>query len=400
MIPPVPTRTRCEQLLDELAYFVARGGAGALLAPPVIPGQAAFPERWRPTRAGVTALLRRLAWHAQQDRDVFVEDARLGAPPTERRPSTRVGLLSIDKATLHFRCEFLGADDIAGTLAHELGVAHAALHRRETVEPYRVAERTTIEIDAERDHERGSIAAVYLGLGVLAANAAFQQYANAGRWNGGYVPHEYEVIQAGYVKMSDLIYLLAVQTVVRGAGELPAGLSGPQRDEARAWFSALRSQTAELRDRLGITQEALDEAARDLANGDPREAPAPFADVVDDADEPVRAQRNAWRVKTHRGGMGVLAGGVLGGALAMMIAVQNASPFIVLGAMGAGHVAGRRVRALRCTGCASLVGGNETTCHDCGASLRGDIETHADRLEAEERLERDGGHMSHPGPDA
>ena len=370
---------RRDELLGVLGEYVARGGAGPMLAPPVMPGVDAFPEAWRPTRGGVRAVLRRLAWHAGNPRAVALTDERLGAPPTERKPETRVGLTKVRPKELCFRVEFVGEDDVAGTLAHELGVAHAVTNRPDSVDPYRTGEARELDVDPDRDHERGSIATVYLGLGALAANAAYQQYSRPGRFNGGYSPLEYDVLRAGYIPMSELAYLLAVQATVRGTG-VPAGLSGPQRDEVGEWMTTLGSDTkrAELRERLGIVSDgdSIDERPRAVA----------FEDVDLDEDAPA-PRRNAWRWRTHRGGVGFIAGAVLGVGVSVAIAVPNATPLLVLGAAGSGHVIGRRVRVPRCTACASVVGISDATCTSCGAALRGDIASLADRLDAEERLE-------------
>lgn len=373
--------TRRDELLAVLGEFVARGGASPLLAPPVVPGAEAFPEPWRPTRGGVRAVLRRLAWHAGNPRAIALIDERLGAPPTERKPETRVGLTRVRAKELCFRVEFVGEDDVAGTLAHELGVAHAVVNRPDGVDPYRTGEAPELDVDPDRDHPRGSIATIYLGLGVLAANAAYQQYSRPGRFNGGYSPLEYDVLRAGYLPMSELAYLLAVQAVVRGAG-VPAGLSGPQRDEVGEWVATLGSDTkrAELRDRLGLASDGS------AGVTDERPRPEKLDDIDLDEDAPT-PRRNAWRWRTHRGGVGFIAGAVLGVGVAVAVAVPSATPILVIGAAGSGHVIGRRVRVPRCTGCASVVGASDVHCGSCGAILRGDIASPADRLDAEERLE-------------
>lgn len=377
MAPRSPTVERREVLLAVLGDLVARGGASRLLAPPVVPGSEAFPEPWRATRGGVRAVLRRLAWHAGNERAIVLTDERLGAPPTERKPETRVGLTRVSQKELTFRVEFLGEDDVAGTLAHELGVAHAVVNRADTVDPYRSGDGPEIEVDVDRDHERGSIAAVYLGLGVLAANAAYQQYSRPGRFNGGYSPLEYDVLRAGYAPMSELAYLLAVQAAVRGGG-VPAGLSGPQRDEVSDWLAVLAAQRGELCDRLGI--------ARDPEVPTTRETPVRFDDI-DLAEDAPPPRRNAFRWRTHRGGVGFVAGAVLGVGVAVAVASPNITPLLVFGGAGGGHVLGRRIRVPRCTACASVVAEDAQVCTSCGAALRGDIAQLSDRLEAEERLE-------------
>ncbi len=220
---------------------------------------------------------------------------------------------------------------------------------------------------------------MYLGLGVLAANSAFQQYSRPGRFNGGYSPLEYDVLCAGYVPMSELAFLLAVQATVRGSSAAPAGLSSPQRDEVTSWLATLRPQAAELRERFQIGASAP--VAR------PEAVRFEDIDLDDDAAPP---RKTAFRWRTHRGGVGFVAGAVLGMSFATLIASRGtALPLIVFGAAGSGHVIGRRIRVPRCSACATVIEPAATTCGKCGAALRGDIARLADRLDAEERLEGD-----------
>lgn len=390
--PEAPDRESREHLLAVLAELIAKGGndgasvAGLgrgierFLMPPVAPGSAMFPEPWAPTRAGVQLLMRRLMWHAGIDRGVEIEDELLAtAPPTERKPATRVEANDVAAgpgATARFTLYFIGADDVVGTMAHEVGTIFAAMHRPDEADPYRTAEPPLIVVDPDRDLERGSIATVYLGLGVLAANAAFQQYSSAGRFNGGYVPLEYDVLRAGAVPMSALAYLLAVQAIVRGDDEPPKGLKPPQRDEVASWMKALDGQRASLCERLGIPGTSA-----------PVERPevTPIDDELPRFEEPP-PRPTAFRWQTHRGGVGFLTGTVMGIGVAFAVS-RGMMPFTVLGGATAGHVIGRRMRAPRCSACATIVPVDATTCPKCGAALRGDIASLSERLEAEERLE-------------
>ncbi|HEX5064287.1 MAG TPA: zinc ribbon domain-containing protein [Kofleriaceae bacterium] len=386
--PTQPDRETREQFLGVLAELIAQGGAERFLLPPVAPGGDAFPEPWAPTTAGVQLLLRRLLWHAGIERAVELDDDRLAkAPPTERKPATRVEITELAKTTpagskaagsARFTVYFIGEDEIAGTLAHEVGTLYAALHRVEKADPYRTAEPPTITIDPDRDLERGSIATVYLGLGVLAANAAFQQYSSAGRFNGGYVPLEYDVLRAGAVPMSALAYLLAVQATVRGDDAPPRGLAPPQRDEVADWMKALDGQGATLRERLGIAASTAVQA---------RPAVEPLDDELPPFEEPA-PKPTAFRWQTHRGGVGFVAGTVMGVGLAFALA-RGMLPLTLVGGGTLGHLIGRRVRAPRCSACATVLPEGATTCAKCGAVLRGDIANLGDRLEAEERLEEE-----------
>ena len=375
--PEAPDPATRERLLGVLADLISRTGAERFLAAPVVPGTQMFPDPWAKSKSGVALLLRRLSAHAGFDRAVVIDDRRHGAPPTERKPATRVELVSVDKTAATFAMGFIGNDDVVGTLAHEIGVAYAVINRSAKGLPYRIQEADVLE-PGEDDAERGSIATVYLGLGVIAANAAYQHYSWAGRFNGAYEPLEVEVLRAGHVSMSGLAYLLAVRSVVCGESSPPAGLEPPQRDEVAAWIRALRSDRIELCARLGVPA---------TAKTTPRAAVTAFADV-DVVDEPDRVEKKtAFRWQTHRGGVGLIAGTVFGVSIAMLIATRGASPAFAFGGAAGGHLVGRRVRVPRCSACASVVRGGATQCAQCGAILRGDIASLSERLDAEERLD-------------
>lgn len=409
-VPSAPDAGTREHVLAQLAELIARAGYVRFLQPPVAPGAQAFPDPWAQTPAGVQVLVRRLAWHAGLSecgvREIVIADRRTGRPVTERMPATRIEALEVRDGAATFVLGFVGADDVVGTAAHEVGAVFAALHRPGQADPYRSAEPAAIEVEAG-DAERGSIATVYLGLGVLAANAAFQEYSRAGKFNGGYEPLEHDVLRAGSVPMSVLAYAVAVQAVVRahvavshserGArarAEVPTGLRGPQADEVRAWIHALRGDGAALCERLGIADgaAAAGAAAAGDTGRDARELAVPFADVdaaeVAHDDREDGERRIAFRWRTHRGGVGVIAGAVVGVGFALL-ASRGMAPWVVIGGASSGHVIGRRVRVPRCSGCAHVVREGSVICERCGASLRGDIDQLSDRLDAEERLERE-----------
>ncbi len=373
--PAAPDLATRDQLLVVLAELIARGGVDRFLVEPVVPGAGAFPEPWAATRSGVELLLRRLAAHAGFDRAIAIDDRRAGPPPTERKPATRIELVSVDRREALFALGFVGSDDVVGTLAHELGVAHAVLVRPDRAEPYRSQAVDVLEVE-DGDATRGSIATVYLGLGVLAANAAYQRYAWGGRFNGAYEPLEFEVLHAGHLEMPALAYLLAVQAVVRGDSTPPPGLESPQRDEVAAWVRALRDERAALCERLGVSA---------AARGTARAPVSPFADARLEP-EPEHTRKTAFRWRTNRGGVGLLAGTVFGASLAMLVATRGVVPLFAFGGAAGGHLVGRRVPVPRCSACASVVPAGATQCPHCGALLRGDIAHLGDRLEAEEQL--------------
>ena len=370
--PDIETR---EHLVDVLGEFVARAGAGPLLLPPVEPGKAAFPDPWAATRAGAALLLRRLAWHAGLDRAIEVEDRQVGARPTERKPATRVTLVEVRRSAAVFELEFIGADDIAGTLAHEIGVAFAVLHPPDGVDPYRTAEAPAVAVDPDVDLERGSIAAVYLGLGVLAANAARQNHAVLeGQGFHPLVVAKVGVeLEAGYLPASSLTYLVAVQAALRGETEPPGGLVPAQHREVEAWLEVL--DRAALRAQLGI--------AGDAPAGE-RPTPTAFPDAKLEPDAP--RDKIAFRWRTNRGGLGLIAGTLLGIG-ASIAAAPTLMPWLAIGGAIGGHLFGRQIRVPRCSACATLLKGLAQRCTKCGAVMRGDIAHLSDRLAAEEQLQ-------------
>jgi len=380
MPPEMPDAATCEHLLDVLAELVARSGPAPLLLAPVEPGPEAFPDAWAPNASGVTLLLRRLAWHAGVDREIKVQSELAGAPPDERKPMTRVELVEVGPRSASFVLHYVGDDDVAGALAHEIGVAHAVLHRHGR-DPYRAADDPVVAVDPELDLERGSIATVYLGLGTLAANASRQHHSVMERqgFNPMFVAPTGATVEAGHVSIDSLAYLLAVQAVVRGVAEPPPGLTPEQRRAVDAWLDALRDRRAELRERLGITADAESLAARE------RPEVVRFDDEVVSDDAP---RKTAFRWRTNRAGIGTLAGGVLGLGIAMIAVVSTGGlAGIMIGGAVGGHILGRGVRVVRCSGCATPLPEGATSCTRCGATLRGDIASLSERLDAEERLE-------------
>jgi hypothetical protein len=376
-----PDEERRQTLLQVLGDLVARGGAAPFLLPPVEPGEAAFPEPWQPSRSGVAALLRRLAWHGGVAGEIVVVEDRRGRRATEKVARTQVEVHEVSERALSFTLSIIGEDDFVGTLSHEIGVAYAMRNRSDSPDPYRAAAQPVLTVDTERDLERGSIAAVYLGLGVLAANAAFQQYSRNGKANGGYIPLEYDVINAGYLAMSELAYLLAVQAIVRGADELPAGLSPPQRDEVKAWMEQLAGQRAALREQLGISADAASRA---------RPAVAPFPGVAVNAAEPLQRRAFRWHLRRP------LLGGFLGAGIGFVagLAVTDVGglppvlfPLLPLGGIISGSIFGRRVDVTRCSACATVVPKTAQACAKCKATFHGDIRSLNERLAAEEELE-------------
>jgi hypothetical protein len=377
--PPAPRRAELEALLDDLAELIAVGGWERVARPPVQPGERSFPDPWQPTPAGVDLLVQRLRWHAGVDVAITVDDRREQAGPRPRRAVTEAEIVAAgdDAATLALYA--IGDDDVVGTLAHEVGLAWVLAGRRRTSAPFREGAATE---PTDEDRARGSLAAVYLGLGVIATAAAYQQFTGGTyQVHLGFAPIEYDVIQAGHLPLAAMAFLLAVQAEVRGERAV-AGLKGPADDEVRAWRRALLGQGPALRERLGIpapmTWPALD---RPLP-------PAPEA-ALPEARVPRRAEgKRVFRVRGRRSGLGFLAGSVGGAVVTVALGAAGAEAAALLaGGMATGAAVGRRIRVARCSECIERVAIAAAECPRCGGDFVGDIDHRDERLAAEEATE-------------
>lgn len=402
--PPDDTES---ELLTRLALLVERGGAAHFLDIPVAcADQRDFPDPWELTATAVERLLLRLLWLAYVDLDVALEDARRPELEEKLLPRSEIEWLETSDGVAHFHLERIGNDNVAGLLAHEVGKAFLAW--LDGASPYRgeAAEPPTAR--------EGTIAAVYLGLGVVAANAA--QYARtAGVLRGQMSVSESEVVVTGGLTPSELIYLLAVQAVLRGPGSgqkrlgIPAHatLTNHLRERLEGEIAALAPHRDELAARLGLDLAAPRPALeREAAPGIGVERP-----------EPELRERSAglrtFRVSVHRMwvrgaagfGLGILPMfvaaivlGIVNGQREQPLLLPDLLPMpllllLILGpiALGtlAGAINGLRTRWDVCADpeCRQIIPEATALCPGCGATVAGRIAHANERLEAEERIE-------------
>ncbi len=358
-------------LLDQLAEIIARGGAAHLLDAPVVKMDTRdFPDAWKPTRAAVERLLARLFWHAHVDLDVAIDDLRAPDAGHDLLSRSVIEWVQTADGVAEFQLEAIGNDNVAGALSHEIGRAYLAWIAAAT--PYREARSTPTD-------REGSIAAVYLGLGVLAANAA-EYHRSAGELRGRTAVTAWDVVMTGGLSPDEAIYLLAVQAVLRRAPiDAHATLRGELRDRLRETIAGLAPHREALAARLALDLDA----PRPPLERDP--APA----RVTDAERPEPDRRARWadadtyRVSERRTGLGVLGGLVLGvGALvALALATSgHAAPYLYLIAglapLAGGIVLGRRSRFDRCYWgqCLRPLPASAATCPGCGATIAGRFE--------------------------
>ena len=171
-----------EHLLDALAELIAkRGWQQLVLAPVVLPTARFFPDRWTPDAAGVWCVAKRLLRYAGLDAlelqlEMFDDAAAVardsgGLVHATAHTSAAAWFAGIDDGVCYFGANTTELDDglgVAASMAHES--AHAYRHAH------------ALEID-DRDVEEQltDLTAVFLGFGVLVANAASRHRS----WNPG-----------------------------------------------------------------------------------------------------------------------------------------------------------------------------------------------------------------------
>lgn len=379
------------ELLADLATLIARGGAWRFLRGSVVSAdQTHYPDVWDETRGGVARVLARTLWHAHAPFEAVLEDIRAaGAQEAGLLRNTLLQLARVDAQGARFELNHVGNDDVAGIAAHEVGrafvgwLAHAG-------HPF----RTTPEDDLPTP-ALGSLAAVYLGLGVVAANAAYHQ-RTAGQITGNLSYHAHDVARIGGLNVNELSFLLAVQAEVRD-DVLPAlaTLRRTQADAVAAWRAALEDHDDELRHLLGISSTTDDAEA-------PHRPPEPRAVAVEAELEEVLVTkpnhgRRVFRVPEKRlrgrallGGLfgfiaGCVAVGVIGAANALLSGFMIFGPVVI--GFGVGFMLSDKRPLYRCATCESFLEATAAVCPACGGTIAGDIAHRNERLDAEERLE-------------
>ena len=325
------------ELLTRLAALIERGGAAHFLDAPVVRADDRdFPEPWRPTAAAVERLLVRLLWLAHVDLDVAIDDLRRFETSDKMLRRSAIAWLATDDGVAHFQIEAIGNDDVAGLLCHQVGLAYAGWLAGAAA--YRDAAPAP---PSERD---GSIAAIYLGLGVVATNAALYNRV-ASKLVGQMSVSETDVVEVGGLAPAEAIYLLAIQAVVRGA---PIDAHATLREDLRAGLTAAIATLRPHRDAIAAYLGV------DLATARPPLArdPAPPA-IATTRPEPAPSGRFAgertYRVGEHEGnlraglgaGVGILAAALANAALApsgLVLLATLSAPIL------AGAISGLRVR--------------------------------------------------------
>jgi hypothetical protein len=360
-------------------------------APILLPRPAFFPERWSPDVRGVRRLIRRLLRFADLDLTPHVELFE-GRPPQVDSLGMRLGVSASSKGApgLYFGTRggvaHFGADagmlgdpaSVTATLAHE--VARAFRDHHDLHAP-----------DAGTEEQLTELTAVYLGFGVLTANASMRPRLRDRPWTtqrpGGLTPQE-------------LCFLLAAQAHVRGPAradlhELASHLAPDQAAMFTAAARWLADERTALADELGLPPVAawpppdnLAALSRSLVDDDDETTPAPPGDPSAADTAAYRRVFRVWRRPWSERLLFTVA--VAAGAAAIAIVVAEdpigltlVAALALLAVVAAGHY-----RHPRCSepACQSPLTRDADACPRCGATIAGDLDFAEQRLAAEQLL--------------
>lgn len=392
-----------EWAIGQLAALIAREGAERFLwAPLLLPNPESFPDAWNGDALSVALVLRRsLEYIGEEAPHVLLFDH---TPLTDE---SDVALSDIEFVEVGEEGDFVfelsvigGSTDFFGILGHELGRAFiASCEWRQAKVAYRAS--PMVEDEEDRAAARGSIAAIYLGLGIPAANATHQA-KHSGHFTGSHVITEWSTGRAGGLTSPIFVYLLALQSAVRNRKEehelARKQLAPNQRKEFLKVLDTLMPKREAWIKRLRLPKESTWTSLQW-----PVQPPAKVAPGSHEIEVPVdekQAQRYneglpVFRVTRHMrtvyGGFGLVIGAVLGLATLLLL-----GPSIGLGApvvgLLVGAVIGRRTIFYQCSdsGCEIAISPSESQCPGCAGRIVGELTNASERLNALEELRESG----------
>ena len=392
-------------LLERMRVSIDRWGFETFVAAPIVePSDRFFPDPFAPDLRGVRTVMRRLLTYAGLGA-LSVEVEGRARPGLDRMAETLcvVGELSDRGVLLEVWAEG-PPEDLALTLAHEAARIFRELRSDEGCEgasvghPYRAPVFQPEQPDALPDEafeEEVSIAACYLGFGLLVAKGA-HVYRAEGEMSGTLAVTRWVHRCLGALAPDEACFLLAAQCVVRGVDDERLarfrGYLGPNQAKMLADFVAeLRGSEDALREALGLPSP--DEWPEEGAS-----RPAPLEDdgwrpPTPEPPPPVALRRPVFRRRQHRGWNLATSAGFLSLAAFFVILLKGSSHLVqtalfVLPALTvAAYFVGKRMRRGDiCSSCERALPASAHECPTCGGVIRGAIDFDENALEALERL--------------
>lgn len=394
LLPPASARA---WLLEQLGTLVrARGVAPLVSAPLIEPSPAFFPDPWAGGEASVKRLAQRLLRYAGIE-GMPVKVAVLDEGNAPASGSGGVSFEGLRQGTLEFAVQTAAMRDplvVVPAMARAVAEAYRRVHR--------------LPIGTEAPQQRlVDVTAVYLGFGLLTANAALRMAGSGGGWGRRSTRTR---TRLGVLDPQSVGFLLAAQLHVRGlrGKELRAVLRKLEANPAafvKAAEPVLESEQPPVAERLGLPPREQWPPVPELAV-----LTAPLPDEGDDEDAAPEERKDE-----ERGVPGMNAGKpvfrverskalrlakllalpvfLLGMAASRMQVGdmhfptwETGAAAVVLGVLGL--VVGRFLPDRRCSEpkCGQALDVEMTACPRCGGTIMGVIHHPRERLAAEEAL--------------
>lgn len=400
----LPAASQREWVVASLGDLVSRRGHAPLVQGLIVELTTThFPEHISRSLGGAEIVARRLLRYAGLESlrvvmDLYSEDCDECYEPTANgHEILHRGSAAVFRGIEDDRCyfgvntsTFEDMEALPAALAHE--VAHA----------FRARHGLTLE-DTTEEERLTDLTAVYLGFGVLLANAS-ERYRSVGSMEDTYTSTSWSDSRLGYLPMQTMCFALAVQAVLRGDRSTRQAIKGRLAPNQAACFAAsvkwLEAERAELDRRVVIPDAKSWAAARSMeellrpmvaeAVDPPEGVPARIQRLPNEGRLVFRVRATRWAAGLARGSLAALAATVAYG-----VVFHRSLPWwFALVVIVAGWRLGHRIRADHCSDpeCQALVLPTATECPGCGGEIGGELRSANDRLAAEELLARAGAH--------
>jgi len=386
----LPSEAEQEILLRDLAELIAACGAETFLRAPILePTPRFLPDPWEGDFDSALLLLRRLMLYAGLDlaASVHVYDREDAA-----NPHHIAWFAGIEDGLCQFGMDVRlpeEPEDLAAVFGHE--VAHAWRERHGVVHP-----------DRKKDEDLTDLTTVYLGFGILTANAA-DRYTQSGLQEGIYAVSTSRFSRVGYLSPQALSFLLAVQLVARGLSPsrckaVERHLETNQAEYLARSLRHLRGRREEILSTLGLPPDTsgadepdLERFIRPLKDVEPVGTVTYEEDVFEDKSFKPGPDGSVYALREgiSRYVFLVLLGAMFGSWIGLFATPEGSG-------MGAGAVAGSllallllgRGRRYHCsdTACRTRIAPGDEVCPGCGVRVTKRIRS-LKEVYAEEELE-------------
>lgn len=409
LLPPPEAR---QWLLDQLAELVRARGPGPLLRAPLLePREEFFPDPWAGGEASVRRLARRLLRYAGIDAHP-VEVTILDEAGSIAAGTSGVSFEGLRGGTLEFAVQSAALRDpliVVPAMARAVAEAFRRVHRLPTG-------------DDVKFQRLVDVTAVYLGFGLLTANAALRHAGTGGGWGRR---SSRVRTRLGVLDPQSVAFLLAAQlearqldakarrAVLRGLGPNPVAF-------VRAAQPGLAQLEPSLAERLGLPPReqwppppAMSELVAPLHDEDEPESEPEERKDEDRGIKGMNEGRPVFRVERSMAlrlakmlALPTAMLGMVAGRMQLGIDLPMGQAIAAAAALGAvGLVVGRMIPDRRCSEpkCGTALDPEMKVCPLCGGTIMGVIHHPRERLAAEEALargeeatERDAGDAEEP----